>query len=110
MFQINTQQIGSEQRHAVTGEVGSSRITILATSELQACEIARALNEAAGVEVEDLTEVVPAPELNERLPAWMAAHAADENRDLQIAMVWLRGEGAERLTPAEQLAETQLRG
>lgn len=64
MFQITKQRIGNDLRHAVVGEVGASLITVSATSEIQACEIARLLNEAAGIEVEDLVEVANAADLH----------------------------------------------
>lgn len=54
MFTLNKQYIHGEIRHVVIGEVGSQQITVLATNELQACEIARHLNEAASVEIEEI--------------------------------------------------------
>ena len=67
MFQITKQLIGDEIRHCVAGEVGHQLVTVLATSEVQACEIARCLNEAASVEIEDLTEIVSADTLHEAM-------------------------------------------
>lgn len=69
MFQITQQLIGDEIRHCVVGEVGHQLVTVLATSEMQACEIARCLNEAASVEIEDLTEIVGADTLHEAMDA-----------------------------------------
>lgn len=77
MFQITKQFIGNEIRHAVVGEAGASLITVLATSEMQACEIARCLNEAAGVEVEDLVETVPAADLHPTLPGLLTCRGFD---------------------------------
>ena len=67
MFQITQQYVGGEIRHAVVGEVGHQLVTVLATSEMQACEIARCLNEAASVEIEDLTEIVSADNLHQAM-------------------------------------------
>ena len=84
MFQITKQWIGSDVRHAVVGEVGHQLVTVLATSEVQACEIARCLNEAAGIEIEETLEIVSPTELHDAME--------------------------EIMSRADQLAETQLRG
>ena len=101
MFTITQQYIGGQVRHAVVGDIGHQTLTVLATNEMQACEIARALNESAGVELEDVLETVPAEELHPTLPGLLTARGFDyaELRD-----------SAPEMTPEEQLAEAQLRG
>jgi hypothetical protein len=72
MFQITQQYIDGQARHAVVGEVGHQLVTVLATSEMQAREIARCLNEAASVEIEELTEIVSAENLHETMEDLLA--------------------------------------
>ena len=86
-FEIKQQPLGTDCRHTVVGDVGARRITVLATSLMQACEIARCLNEAAAVEVEDLVEQVSADEL----------HGAMEE-------ILRRQSGALEVTPEEEAA------
>lgn len=76
MFQITKQLMGDDLRHAVVGEVGSSLLTILATSEMQACEICRGLNESASVEIEDLTEIASAADLHSAMDEIMSRGAS----------------------------------
>lgn len=110
MFTITKQRIGNDLRHAVAGEVGDKLITVLATSEVQACEIARCLNESAGIEVEDLTEIADAADLHAAMESIIGRQSYADMRD-SAPEVTAEEEAAWReMTPAEQLAETQLRG
>ena len=106
MFHITQQYIEGDIRHAVVGEVGAQLIRILATNEMQACEIARCLNEAAGIEVEDLVEIVAATDL----------HAAMEDILARRPDGYQGGLGPNDLrtcglkTPSDEYLETALRG
>ncbi len=106
MFQITQQLIGQDIRHAVVGEVGHQLMTVLATSEVQAREIARCLNEAASVEIEDLTEIVSAENLHEAMEDILARRP--DGYQGGLGPNDLRACGLK--TPCDEYLETALRG
>ena len=71
----------------VTGSIGEQSITLSALNEIHACEIARALNQASAIAIEQPMELAGS--------AWNYADIRDS---------------APELNRAEQLAEAQLRG